>query len=67
MRETKRGGKRTNTGSLKIFLKEQETFLAHMNHEVVEDELVKMGSVDDSHLIDKSEPKKKSRKRARLN
>lgn len=44
LRETKRSGKKMDTRKLKRFLKEQESFLAHMNHEMVED--VKMGVID---------------------
>ena len=51
LREAERGGKRTNVRSLKDFLKEQETFLAHMNREIIEEERVKMGNIDNSHLL----------------
>ncbi|MCJ1287187.1 hypothetical protein MMC26_006535 [Xylographa opegraphella] len=49
LRETKRSGKKVDTQKLKRFLHEQERFLAHMNKEMVED--VKMGEIDDSHLL----------------
>jgi len=49
LRETTRSGKKIDTRKLKWFLKEQESFLAHMNHEMIED--VKMGEIDDSHLL----------------
>ncbi|KAL8808348.1 MAG: hypothetical protein Q9182_000168 [Xanthomendoza sp. 2 TL-2023] len=51
LRENKRGGKKINVKALKGFMREQERFLAHMNKEMVEEELVTMGSIDDSHLI----------------
>lgn len=51
LRETKRSGKKMNTLSLKKFLKEQENFLAHMNKEIVDEDLVVPGSIDDSHLL----------------
>ena len=44
-------GKCINTKALKAFLWEQEQFLAHMNNELVDDELVIKGSIDDSHLF----------------
>ena len=46
LREKKRAGKKLNTGALKTFLKEQETFLAHMNKEMIEDYKVEMGTID---------------------
>ena len=49
LRETKRSGKKLDTQKLKRFLHDQERFLAHMNKEMVED--VKMGEIDDSHLL----------------
>ncbi|MCJ1247459.1 hypothetical protein MMC30_004673 [Trapelia coarctata] len=49
LRETTRSGKKIDTRKLKRFLKEQESFLAHMNNEMIED--VKMGEIDDSHLL----------------
>ena len=49
LRETKRSGKKVDTGKLKQFLYDQERFLAHMNKEMIED--VKMGEIDDSHLL----------------
>ncbi|MCJ1319212.1 hypothetical protein MMC15_004547 [Xylographa vitiligo] len=49
LRETKRSGKKVDTRKLKRFLHDQERFLAHMNKEMVED--VKMGEIDDSHLL----------------
>ncbi|MCJ1404692.1 hypothetical protein MMC11_007918 [Xylographa trunciseda] len=49
LRETKRSGKKVDTRKLKRFLYDQERFLAHMNKEMIED--VKMGEIDDSHLL----------------
>lgn len=49
LRETKRSGKKIDTQKLKRFLQEQENFLAHMNKEMIED--VKVGVIDDSHLL----------------
>ncbi|KAL8924658.1 MAG: hypothetical protein Q9208_003973 [Pyrenodesmia sp. 3 TL-2023] len=50
-RENKRDGKKLNVQAMKNFIKKQEEFLAHMNKEMVEEELVIMGSIDDSHLL----------------
>ena len=49
LRETTQSGKKIDTRKLKGFLKEQESFLAHMNNEMIED--VKMGEIDNSHLL----------------
>ncbi|KAL9633528.1 MAG: hypothetical protein Q9164_004645 [Protoblastenia rupestris] len=51
MREASKGGKKFNTHAMKLFLKEQEEFLVHMNKEMVQDELVVKGAIDDSHLF----------------
>ena len=51
LRETQRRGKKLNTKRLKGFLHEQETFLSHMNKEIVDEILVTKGSIDDSHLF----------------
>ena len=61
MRDTQRSGRKLNTKALKAFLLDQELFLAHMNKEMVDDELVTKGSIDDSHLF--SEYAKGKRKR----
>ena len=63
IRDKKRGGKKFDTRSLKKFLREQEAFLTHMDKEMVEDDKVKKGELDDSHLI--SEYAKRKNKRAR--
>lgn len=51
MRDTERSGRKMNTKALKKFLLEQEMFLAHMNKEMIDDDLVTKGSIDDSHLF----------------
>ena len=51
LREASKGGKKFNTHAMKLFLKEQEDFLVHMNKEMVQDELVVKGAIDDSHLF----------------
>ncbi|KAL8985960.1 MAG: hypothetical protein Q9205_000470 [Flavoplaca limonia] len=50
LRENKRGGKKVNVKALKEFIRAQTDFLAHMEHEMVDEELVTMGNIDDSHL-----------------
>ena len=63
LREMRSSGKRVDTRKLKAFLHEQENFLAHMNKEMIED--VKMGEIDNSHLLS---PKnvERARKRTRV-
>ena len=51
LRENSQGGKKLNTRKLKEFLREQEIFLAHMNTEMVEDDFVRKGSIEDKHLL----------------
>ncbi|SRR6266536_2820590 len=51
MRERKRARRSFNTTKFKKFLKEQETFLAKMSKEIVEDSLVQKGVTDESHLL----------------
>lgn len=59
LRENETRGKKLNTKALKTFLREQELFLAHMNTEMVDEELVVKGNVDDSHLFSEFGRKKK--------
>ncbi len=59
LRENETRGKKMNTKALKSFLREQELFLAHMNKEMVDDDLVTKGCVDDSHLFSGFGKKKK--------
>ena len=61
LRETQKTGRKMRTKDLKEFLHEQEVFLAHMNKEMVDDEFVTKGSIDNSHLV--SECGKTKRKR----
>ena len=51
MRDAERSGRKLNTKALKAFLYDQEMFLAHMNKEMIDDELVTKGSIDESHLF----------------
>ena len=51
MRDAERSGRKMNTRALKEFLADQERFLAHMNKEMIDDDLVAKGRIDDSHLF----------------
>ena len=62
MRDTQRANKKFNTRGMKTFLKQQEAFVAHMNKEMVQDELVVQGDIDDSHLFSEFNVKKQKRK-----
>lgn len=57
-------GRRVATKKLKAFLGEQEEFLAHMRREMVDDEDVVVGDIQQDHITSKLSSK--SRKRARL-
>lgn len=62
MRDRKRARRPFDTIGLKRFIKEQIEFLHHMDKEIVEDDKVQMGVVDDSHLISE-DLKEKARQR----
>ncbi|OJD18722.1 hypothetical protein AJ78_01259 [Emergomyces pasteurianus Ep9510] len=62
IRDRKKARRNFNTKAIKQFLAEQEKFLAHMNKEMVDDELVTKGFTDDSHLVSE-ELKARSKKR----
>ncbi|OAX84459.1 hypothetical protein ACJ72_01183 [Emergomyces africanus] len=64
IRDRKKARRNFNTKAMKKFLDEQEKFLAHMNREMVDDELVVKGFTDDSHLISE-ELKERSKRRTR--
>lgn len=53
IRESRAAGRGVSTKKLKAFLEEQQRFLAHMNAEMVDDDKVKPGDIDDSHLLTK--------------
>lgn len=66
LRETKRSGKKLNISRFKDFLQQQEAFLAHMSREMVDDQLVIKGEIDDSHLLTSDvtrEPKKRKQEK----
>ena len=65
LRDNKRNGRTMRVRHFKRFLKRQEEFLAHMNREIVEDQYVIKGEIDDSHRLtseDSKEPQKKRRR-----
>jgi hypothetical protein len=65
MRERKRARRSFSTSRFKKFLEEQEAFLAKMNREIVEDNLVQKGVTDDSHLLSEDLKLKQNSKRKR--
>ncbi|KAI1382016.1 hypothetical protein F4677DRAFT_439820 [Hypoxylon crocopeplum] len=54
LRESNSAGRKVATRKLKAFFLEQEKFLAHMNRELVDDDEVIRGNIDDSHLLKKN-------------
>ncbi|KAI1799451.1 hypothetical protein F4811DRAFT_568211 [Daldinia bambusicola] len=58
LREANSAGRKVATRKLKAFFEEQERFLAHMNREMVDDEEVVLGCIDDSHLLKNAAAKK---------
>ena len=63
LRETRRSGKKLNITRFKSFLREQEEFLAHMSKEMIDDQLVVKGEIDDSHLLKDKGTRKGYKKR----
>ena len=51
MRKTRQAEQKTDVTALKQFLQQQLEFLEHTNNEIIEEELVIKGKVDDSHLF----------------
>jgi hypothetical protein len=62
--DAKAAGRTVPTRKLKDFFREQEHFLAHMNREMVDDDQVTMGAIDDSHLLKAAARKEKGEQRA---
>ncbi|KAI0539226.1 hypothetical protein GGR58DRAFT_242257 [Xylaria digitata] len=60
IRDLSAAGRRVATKKLKGFIEEQENFLAHMNREMVDDEDVVVGNIQQDHITPKS-PKKRRR------
>ena len=63
MRDQKRAKRQFNTHSVKQFIREQIEFLEHMEREIVDEDKVTKGMVDDSHLVSE-DLKRNSRKRS---
>lgn len=63
IRDLSAADRRVATKKLKRFFKEQEDFLAHMNKEMVDDEDVIVGNIQQDHIMSKSpsEPRKRQR------
>lgn len=51
IRASRAAGRAVSTARLKAFLAEQQRFLEHMTCELVDDDKVTAGIVDDSHLL----------------
>ncbi|OJJ44684.1 hypothetical protein ASPZODRAFT_144643 [Penicilliopsis zonata CBS 506.65] len=66
IRDRKRARRQFDTRGVKQFIREQIAFLEHMDREIVQDDKVKKGVVDDSHLVSEDLRQQRSRKRARL-
>ncbi|KAL4781204.1 hypothetical protein BJX76DRAFT_350350 [Aspergillus varians] len=63
MRDQQRARRPFDTRRLKYFIREQIDFLEHMDKEIVEDDKVVAGRVDDSHLISEELKQERSKKR----
>ena len=66
LRDARGSGKRMNVRLFKHFLKRQEEFLAHMNGEMLEDQHVIKGEIDDSHRLNIEDPREPKSKRRRV-
>lgn len=51
IRESRAAGRGVSTKKLKAFFAEQQRFLQHMSTEMVDDDKVTPGDIDDSHLL----------------
>ncbi|RAL08988.1 uncharacterized protein BO97DRAFT_459648 [Aspergillus homomorphus CBS 101889] len=63
MRDQKRATRPFDTRLLKQFIRDQIAFLEHMDKEIVEDDKVVKGVVDDSHLVSEELKLRRSKKR----
>ncbi|BDD56440.1 hypothetical protein MPDQ_001909 [Monascus purpureus] len=63
IRDQKRAKRQFDTRGIKRFIREQIQFLEHMDKEMVDDDKVTKGVVDDSHLISEDLKEKQNRKR----
>ena len=64
IRNRKRAHRRFNTTASKLFVAEQEVFLAAMNREMIDEDKVIKGFIHDSHLLS-GDLKERWKKRAR--
>lgn len=64
MRDRERARRPFDTRAMKRFIREQIEFLEHMDKEIVDDDKVIKGVLDDSHLISEDLKLQQSRKRA---
>ena len=67
LRDARRNGKKMNVRQFKYFLEKQVEFLAHMNREMLEDQHVTKGEIDDSHRLKSEGSKERKNKKRRLN
>jgi hypothetical protein len=65
IRDLSAAGRRVPTKKLKGFFEEQERFLAHMNREMVDDDRVTVGTIQQDHITPKIPVPAKARKRPR--
>lgn len=66
LRDARGSGKKMNVLLFKQFLKKQEEFLAHMDGEMLEDQHVVKGEIDDRHPMNNGDPEEEKKKRRRL-
>ncbi|KAJ5610431.1 hypothetical protein N7510_007150 [Penicillium lagena] len=66
MRDQKQAQRRFDTSNLKQFIRAQIDFLEHMDREIVEDDKVQKGVVDDSHLVSEDLKQKRSQRHVRV-
>ncbi|KAI3328857.1 hypothetical protein HD806DRAFT_480924 [Xylariaceae sp. AK1471] len=63
IRDLSAAGRRVPTKKLKDFFEDQEKFLAHMNREMVDDEAVTAGNIQQDHITPKAPSKARKRRR----
>lgn len=74
LRDRRRAGKKIDTAAIKKFLAEQEAFLKHTNQEIVEEDKVMVGHIEEvdypdekvGHANDNKPTAKRASKRARV-
>ncbi|TGJ82541.1 hypothetical protein E0Z10_g6228 [Xylaria hypoxylon] len=63
IRDLSAAGRRVTTKKLKSFIGEQENFLAHMNREMVDDDDVIVGNIQQDHITPESSSKPRKRRK----